>query len=168
MLIVISVAVLRPGRWTTTRWVGLGMAVPGAVLLFVARWQYRELVTHGLYSKIRNPIDVFSALMPAGILIVLQRPYALLSQRRPSAPVKESKVLEAAGLRDRAAHLLRHVRSRGLPESLRAVRPFVEHRTGIAQSPGHLQSSLSSASSLKASRAQLLVPASPKLPAQGH
>ena len=55
-----------------------------------------------------------------------------------------------------------------LPESLRAVRPFVEHRTGIAQSPGHLQSSLSSASSLKASRAQLFVPASPKLPAHGH
>jgi len=39
VLIVISVAVFRPGPWTTTRWVGFGMAVPAAVLLFVARWQ---------------------------------------------------------------------------------------------------------------------------------
>src|SRR5438874_447556 len=87
VLIVISLAVFRPGPWTTVRWAGLGIAVPAAVLLFVARWQLgksfsvtpqaRELVTHGLYSKIRNPIYVFSALMLAGILIALRRPYAL-------------------------------------------------------------------------------------------
>jgi len=100
VLIVISVAVFRPGPWTTTRWVGLGMAVSGRAAVrrtlpvgqsFSVTPQARELVTHGLYSKIRNPIYVFSALM----LTV----------------VKESKVLEAAGLRDRAEHL-RHVRSR--------------------------------------------------------
>src|SRR5437667_4953259 len=110
VLIVISLAVFRPGPWTTVRWAGLGIAVPAAVLLFVARWQLgksfsvtpqaRELVTHGLYSKIRNPIYVFSALMLAGILIALERPYALLFLL-VLIPVqvlranKEVKVLEA-------------------------------------------------------------------------
>src|SRR2546428_11492288 len=110
VLIVISVAVFRPGPWTTVRWAGLGIAVPAAVLLFVARWQLgksfsvtpqaRELVTHGLYSKIRNPIYVFSALMLAGILIALRRPYALfflllLIPVQVLRANKEAKVLEA-------------------------------------------------------------------------
>ena len=77
VLIVISLAVFRPRPWSAARWTGLGIAVPAAVLLFVARWQLgrsfsvtpqaRQLVTHGLYSKIRNPIYVFSGLMLAGI-----------------------------------------------------------------------------------------------------
>lgn len=62
--------------------------MPAAVLLFTARWQLgrsfsvtpqaRELVTQGLYSKIRNPIYVFSSLLLAGVLIALQYRYALL------------------------------------------------------------------------------------------
>ena len=111
VLIVITVIVFRPGPWTTARWAGLGIAVPAAVLLFVARWQLgksfsvtpqaRELVTHGLYSKIRNPIYVFSALMLAGILIALQRPCALFFLLLVLIPVqilrarKDAKVLEA-------------------------------------------------------------------------
>ena len=73
VLIAIVSLVFRPGAWTATRWTGLGIAVTAAVLLFTARWQLgrsfsvtpqaRELVTHGLYSKIRNPIYLFSALM---------------------------------------------------------------------------------------------------------
>src|SRR6266478_3162968 len=69
VLIVISLAVFRPRPWSAARWTGLGIALPAAVLLFVARWQLgrsfsvtpqaRQLVTHGLYSKIRNPIYVF-------------------------------------------------------------------------------------------------------------
>jgi protein-S-isoprenylcysteine O-methyltransferase Ste14 len=57
-------------------------------LLFTARWQLgksfpvspqaRELVTWGLYSKIRNPIYVFSASLLLGVLIALQYRYALL------------------------------------------------------------------------------------------
>ena len=111
VLIVISLAVFRPRPWSAARWTGLGIAVPAAVLLFVARWQLgksfsvtpqaRELVTHGLYSKIRNPIYVFSALMLAGILIALRRPYALFFLLLVLIPVqivrarKEAKVLEA-------------------------------------------------------------------------
>ena len=111
VLIVISLAVFRPRPWSAARCTGLGIAVPAAVLLFVARWQLgksfsvtpqaRELVTHGLYSKIRNPIYVFSALMLAGILIALRRPYALFFLLLVLIPVqivrarKEAKVLEA-------------------------------------------------------------------------
>ena len=88
----------------------MSIALPAAVLLFVARWQLgrsfsvtpqaRQLVTHGLYSKIRNPIYVFSGLMLAGIVIALERPYALLFLL-VLIPVqvlranKEAKVLEA-------------------------------------------------------------------------
>ena len=88
VLIVISAVVFRPGAWNGSRLAGLCIAVPAAVLLFTARWQLgksfsvtpqaRELVTWGLYSKIRNPIYVFSALLVAGVLIALQYRYALL------------------------------------------------------------------------------------------
>ena len=87
-LIAISAVALRPGDWNTARLAGLCIAVPAAVLLFTARSQLgksfsvtpqaRELVTWGLYSKIRNPIYVFSALMVVGVLIALQHRYALL------------------------------------------------------------------------------------------
>lgn len=88
VLFAISAVVLRPGPWNGARLAGLCIAVPAAVLLFTARWQLgrsfsvtpqaRELVTWGLYSKIRNPIYVFSALLLLGVLIALQYRYALL------------------------------------------------------------------------------------------
>jgi protein-S-isoprenylcysteine O-methyltransferase Ste14 len=109
-LVVILVIVFRSGPWSAARWTGLGITLPAAVLLFVARWQLgrsfsvtpqaRQLVTHGLYSKIRNPIYVFSGLMLAGIVVALQRPYGLLFLL-VLIPVqvlranKEAKVLEA-------------------------------------------------------------------------
>jgi protein-S-isoprenylcysteine O-methyltransferase Ste14 len=88
VLIAISAAVFRPGEWNAARIAGLCIAVPAAFLFFIARWQLghsfsitpqaRELVTRGLYSKIRNPIYVFSALVLVGVLIALQYRYALL------------------------------------------------------------------------------------------
>ena len=88
VLIVISVVALRPGEWSPARWAGLCIAVPSAVLFFTARWQLggsfsvipqaRALVTQGVYSKIRNPIYVFSALVLLGVLIALQHHYAFL------------------------------------------------------------------------------------------
>ncbi len=88
VLLVISAVVFRPGSWNGARLAGFCIAVPAAVLLFTARWQLgksfsvnpqaRELVTWGLYSKIRNPIYVFSALLLLGVLIALQYRYALL------------------------------------------------------------------------------------------
>jgi protein-S-isoprenylcysteine O-methyltransferase Ste14 len=88
VLIAISAVVLRHGQWTAARLAGLCIAILAAVLLFTARWQLgksfsvtpqaRELVTWGIYSKIRNPIYVFSALMLLGVLIALQYRYAFL------------------------------------------------------------------------------------------
>lgn len=110
VLIAISVVAFRPGAWNGARLAGFCIAVPAAVLLFTARWQLgksfsitpqaRELVTWGLYSKIRNPIYVFSALLVAGVLIALQYHYALLLLLAliPIQIVRarqESKVLEA-------------------------------------------------------------------------
>jgi protein-S-isoprenylcysteine O-methyltransferase Ste14 len=88
VLIVIGIVAFRPGPWNAARLAGFCIAVPAAVLLFTARWQLgksfsvtpqaRELVTWGIYSKIRNPIYVFSALLLVGALIALQYRYALL------------------------------------------------------------------------------------------
>jgi protein-S-isoprenylcysteine O-methyltransferase Ste14 len=110
VVIVISVVTFRPGEWSNARWVGLCIAIPAAVLLFVARWQLgtsfsvtpqaRALVTHGVYSKIRNPIYVFSGLTLLGVLIALNSRYAflLLAVVIPVQVIRahqETKVLEA-------------------------------------------------------------------------
>lgn len=110
VVVVILAVVFRPGQWSVARWVGLAVAIPAAVLLFTARWQLgasfsvtpqaRALVTHGVYSKIRNPIYVFSALMLLGVLIALQYRYAFLLPALliPIQMVRahqESKILEA-------------------------------------------------------------------------
>ncbi len=110
VIAVILVVVFRPGEWSAARWVGLCIAIPAAVLLFTARWQLgtsfavtpqaRVLVTHGLYSRIRNPIYVFSALMLVGVLTALQYRYAflllaILIPLQIFRAHQESKVLEA-------------------------------------------------------------------------
>jgi protein-S-isoprenylcysteine O-methyltransferase Ste14 len=110
VVIVISVVTFRPGEWSNARWVGLCIAIPAAVLFFVARWQLgtsfsvtpqaRALVTHGVYSKIRNPIYVFSGLTLFGVLFALHSRYAflLLAVVIPVQVIRahrETKVLEA-------------------------------------------------------------------------
>jgi len=81
VVVVILIVVFRPGGWSAARWIGLAIAIPAAVVLFTARWQLgtsfsvtpqaRELVTHGVYSKIRNPIYLFSAVLVTAILACL-------------------------------------------------------------------------------------------------
>jgi len=87
-LLVLALASFRPGEWNTLRWVGLIIAILAAVPFFVARYQLgksfsvmpqaRELVTHGIYSKIKNPIYVFSTLFVVGLLLTLQIRRALI------------------------------------------------------------------------------------------
>jgi protein-S-isoprenylcysteine O-methyltransferase Ste14 len=70
--------------WNAMRYLGTVLAVVGVSLVAVARYQLgksfsvrpeaHELVTRGLYSKIRNPIYVFGVVMLTGLLLVLQRP----------------------------------------------------------------------------------------------
>ncbi len=70
--------------WNAMRYIGTILVAVGVGLHGVARFQLgksfsatakaHELVTHGLYSKIRNPIYVFSVVAVIGLLLVLQIP----------------------------------------------------------------------------------------------
>lgn len=74
--------------WTSFRIAGIVIALPALILLVMARLQLgrafsvqakaTQLVTTGLYSRIRNPIYVFGALMIAGIIVWTGRPLLLL------------------------------------------------------------------------------------------
>ena len=75
-------------RWTTPwnseRYVGTFLAVVGVSFIALARYQLgksfsirpeaHQLVTAGLYSKIRNPIYVFGTVFISGVVMVVQRP----------------------------------------------------------------------------------------------
>jgi protein-S-isoprenylcysteine O-methyltransferase Ste14 len=84
-LLVVALIILLPGKWHAARWIGLAISVPSALLLVIARYQLggsfsvapkaRALVTHGLYSRIRNPMYVFSGLTILGLVIALQSPF---------------------------------------------------------------------------------------------
>lgn len=75
------------GEWNVQRWAGLIIAIPATILLFIARFQLgrsfavraqaHELVTRGIYSKIRNPIYVFSAFLVLALALTLQNPLIL-------------------------------------------------------------------------------------------
>lgn len=75
-------------QWTPVRIAGAVIAALGWVLLLAARIQLgrsfsvtaqaRRLVTTGIYSRIRNPIYVFSAMFLGGIAIAIGRPMFLL------------------------------------------------------------------------------------------
>jgi len=70
--------------WNVMRYIGTVLAVVGVSFIAIARYQLgksfavkaeaHELVTHGLYSKIRNPIYVFGVVMLTGIILVVQKP----------------------------------------------------------------------------------------------
>jgi protein-S-isoprenylcysteine O-methyltransferase Ste14 len=74
--------------WTPWRVAGIAIALPAFVLLVVARFQLGRafsvtakasvLVTSGIYSRIRNPIYVFSTILFLGLIIWYGRPWLLL------------------------------------------------------------------------------------------
>jgi protein-S-isoprenylcysteine O-methyltransferase Ste14 len=95
---------------TPMRLAGLAIVIPAFTLLLVARLQLgaafsvqakaSELVTKGLYARIRNPIYFFSALLIAGIIIWTGRPlwllvFAVLIPLQIVRARKEAQVLEA-------------------------------------------------------------------------
>jgi len=67
---------------------GLALTIPSFLLWLTARVQLgrsfsvraraTELVTQGIYSKIRNPIYVFGTLFVAGFILIMGRPIWLL------------------------------------------------------------------------------------------
>ena len=74
--------------WTPWRIAGIAIALPALVLLVVSRIELGRafsvsakasiLVTSGIYSRIRNPIYVFSTMMLFGLIIWTGRPWLLL------------------------------------------------------------------------------------------
>jgi protein-S-isoprenylcysteine O-methyltransferase Ste14 len=95
VLIPIAVALLyafvpgvREQPWNATRIFGVILAGAGYGLLLVARIQLGssfsvrpeagELVTHGLYSRFRNPMYVFLDVMLCGLILVFGWPWLLV------------------------------------------------------------------------------------------
>lgn len=101
----------RPAVWTITPIAGVCLVSAGFILWTIARFQLgsafavtaqaRQLVTQGLYSKIRNPIYVFGSWMIIGVILLVERPiwllvFLVLIPLQLWRAGKESSVLEAA------------------------------------------------------------------------
>ena len=97
--------------WNAQRYIGTALVIVGISFIVVARFQLgrsfsirpeaRQLVTTGLYSKIRNPIYVFGAVMIAGLILIFQRPslwllLAIIVIAQTMRARREARVLEAA------------------------------------------------------------------------
>ena len=97
--------------WTPWHIAGVAIVAPSLLLLVTARLQLgrafsveakaSELVTTGLYSKIRNPIYVFGSCVIAGLILIVGRPiYLLIFVAIIPLQIwrtrKESSVLESA------------------------------------------------------------------------
>ncbi len=77
-----------PAAWTVMQDVGICLLAGGFILWTTARFQLgkslavtaqaKQLVTRGLYSRIRNPIYVFGSCVIAGVILTLGRPAWLL------------------------------------------------------------------------------------------
>jgi protein-S-isoprenylcysteine O-methyltransferase Ste14 len=101
----------RPGPWDLQRSLGAGLVVAGIAGIATARYQLgksfaitaqaHQLVTHGIYSKIRNPIYVFGAFAITGFALILRHPVlwlilAAIVVMQIARARREAKVLEAA------------------------------------------------------------------------
>jgi protein-S-isoprenylcysteine O-methyltransferase Ste14 len=96
--------------WTPMRIAGAAIGLPSLALLVLARVQLggsfsvrpkaQKLVTHGLYSRFRNPIYVFGELAIVGIFLFINQPVYLgilvvLVPLQIYRSRQEGKVLEA-------------------------------------------------------------------------
>ena len=96
--------------WSISQIVGLAVAVPAFCLWALARLQLgksfsisaqaKGLVTHGLYSKIQNPVYVFGGIFIAAVIVFIGRPlwllvFLVLIPMQVMRIHKERQVLEA-------------------------------------------------------------------------
>jgi protein-S-isoprenylcysteine O-methyltransferase Ste14 len=115
-LVLVLLAVILVGSrfgslpWTPARIAGAVIGLPSMLLLVLARIQLggafsvrpkaKTLVTHGLYSRIRNPIYVFGGLAIASAFLYINQPvylciFAVLIPLQIYRARQEEKVLEA-------------------------------------------------------------------------
>lgn len=109
LLLYLFVPGLRQQPWTALRIAGAITAVFGYVLFVVARLQLgasfsvspqaKELVTHGLYARIRNPIYVFVVVMWVGLIVArhlywLFMPFLAVLLMQLIRAGREAKVLQ--------------------------------------------------------------------------
>ena len=83
-VLLLAFIVYWPGPWNAQQVVGSILLLVGFGMVSLARFQLgrsfsvtpqaRKLVTHGLYSRIRNPIYFFGAVAMAGFFLIIQRP----------------------------------------------------------------------------------------------
>jgi protein-S-isoprenylcysteine O-methyltransferase Ste14 len=111
VVVVLWYVFSRPSPWDWQRSAGVALMIVGYAGIATARYylgksfalrpQAHQLVTHGVYSKIRNPIYVFGLIAIAGLVLVLHRPIlwllvvaiAIMQALRAH---REAEVLEAA------------------------------------------------------------------------
>jgi protein-S-isoprenylcysteine O-methyltransferase Ste14 len=101
----------RPGTWDLQRCIGSGLMIMGICGIAAARFQLgrsfaikaeaHQLVTRGIYSKIRNPIYVFGVIEIAGVALALHQPVLwfflpLVAVMQIVRARREAHVLEAA------------------------------------------------------------------------
>jgi protein-S-isoprenylcysteine O-methyltransferase Ste14 len=87
VLAAVMISYARPS-WTPLRLAGLALAIFGFTMLTIARFQLGNafsvtpqanmLVTRGIYSRIRHPVYVFSAIGIAGLFLYLDLPRLLV------------------------------------------------------------------------------------------
>jgi len=110
-VILLGIVAKWRGPWNLARYVGTVLVVIGMAGIATARVQLgrafsltaqaRQLVTHGIYSKIRNPIYVSGLVMFLGFILVLQIPelwlaWVAIAVMQTVRARREARVLEAA------------------------------------------------------------------------
>ena len=76
------------GPWDALRMVGLAIATPALIFFVIAKAQLgdsfsveslaQKLVVRGIYSRIRHPMYLFSALLFLGLILYAGQPWFLL------------------------------------------------------------------------------------------
>jgi protein-S-isoprenylcysteine O-methyltransferase Ste14 len=109
--ILLWVIFSKPGPWDLQRDIGTVLVITGICGIAAARRQLgrsfaikaaaHKLVTHGVYSKIRNPIYVFGMVLVGGLVLILHRPllwllFLALAVMQTVRAHREAQVLEAA------------------------------------------------------------------------
>ena len=97
--------------WDVERYAGTALVCLGICGIATARYQLgrsfsftpqaKQLVTHGVYSKIRNPIYVFGGVMLIGLILVVRKPvlwivFVAVVAGQTVRARREARVLEAA------------------------------------------------------------------------